>query len=440
MIFFLSAFVILLLVIGFWSGRGNPHFRCFVIADHDRSWPLILCSLLATMIGGSATFGIASTAYEIGAPALWWLGVGSIGLVLQGIFISGKIRDLQVQTLGEAAEVLVGKTAGKAVSIVIIFSWLGIIAGQFIALGKIASFLTEQADTPIFIIVAALVVIAYTAVGGQLGVMRTDTLFFFVLIAGVAVAFCTLTFGIPGELFAKTDFCLFHTSFTPADGLYLLFMVGGTYFIGPDVLSRSMTAKNATHAKTASVLGGVLLLVFNGMMVTIALWCRANIADLGGFDPLVYLMTFVLPPYATVLLAMGLTAALLSSASTCLITVAASIQRDLLGHRSVAETRFLIVLIGIVSLVTALGNSDIIAVLTAAYSVYAPGIVMPLCIALLCYSKRKISLGFWLAAVACGGICGILGNLLSLRALPLLGMAASALLTLLGSKKEISQF
>ncbi len=92
--------------------------------------------------------------------------------------------------------------------------------------------------------------------------------------------------------------------------------------------------------------------------------------------------------------------------------------------------RAAVVGMGLLALGFTLGNrGDIIALLTGAYSIYAPGVICPMLVAVLCHGRHPIRKCGWLAAVAVGGICGIAGicsRSPSLAAnLPVIGMALS---------------
>ena len=98
--------------------------------------------------------------------------------------------------------------------------------------------------------------------------------------------------------------------------------------------------------------------------------------------------------------------------------------------------RCFILLIGIVATLLALSNSNIISLLTGAYSVYAPGLVFPLCVAIRCYPKHRIKEKIWIAAVIQGSCFGILGNLTSLSLLPFIGMLFSLFIALASIKHK----
>lgn len=73
------------------------------------------------------------------------------------------------------------------------------------------------------------------------------------------------------------------------------------------------------------------------------------------------------------------------------------------------------------------------SLLTGAYSIYTPGVIFPLLIAILVYKKREIRKPVWIAAVAVGGMIGILSTYFS-GALNRLGIPLGVIpyLTLIG--------
>ncbi|MBQ8412916.1 MAG: hypothetical protein IJX12_04820, partial [Lachnospiraceae bacterium] len=59
---------------------------------------------------------------------------GTFGLILQSIFLSEKIRALNANTLPDIAKITVGNGAKTMLAILIVISWVGIIAAQMVSL------------------------------------------------------------------------------------------------------------------------------------------------------------------------------------------------------------------------------------------------------------------------------------------------------------------
>lgn len=449
--------LIYFLVLGFICVRDwfkVKNFDDYVVAGRKQTAPFVFMSLMATVLGASATVGIAARAENIGFAAFWWLGVGAIGFWFQAAFLSKPIHDLDVRTLPELAEKTVGKVGRKLVGFIIAVSWIGIIAAQFAAVaGFIGLVLGHDAGTMSVVITAAIIIV-YTLLGGQLSVVRTDALQFGILTVGFAAAaiYCMVAgneatlIETAAENAASTvaslgDFSLLNEKFGIADLAMMLFTVGGAYFLGPDVISRNLVAKNASAAKKAVIVGSFAILIFSVIIVYLGMWAHAY-APAEGVNPLFRLASNVLPLPLAALLSVGLLSALLSSADTCLINSAAIFGSDILGTKRIAVVRILVVIIGIIAMILALGGKDIIALLTMAYSVYTPGIVAPLAVAIIAHKKFSIMKNLWYAGVCLGGLFGLVPAILSTAKvstpdyMPHIGIAISLIFALASLRKK----
>ena len=460
--------IIYFLVLGFICIRDLfkvKNFDDYVVAGRKQSSPFVFMSLMATVLGASATVGIAARAESIGFAAFWWLAVGAIGFWFQAAFLSKPVHDLDVRTLPEIAEKTVGKTGRKLVALIIAVSWIGIIAAQFAAVaGFIGLVLGHDAGTQ-SVLITAVIVIVYTLLGGQLSVVRTDALQFGILTLGFFAAAVYLFGGFSGienaahsaglaassstvnsaGLATFGNFNLLNEKFGASDLAIMLFTIGGAYFLGPDVISRNLVAKDATSARKAVVAGSFAILVFSVIIVLLGMWAATYAPATAGSatNPLFRLASGVLPLPLAALLSVGLLSALLSSADTCLINSAAIFGSDILNTRRISVVRISVVVIGIIATYLALQGKDIIGLLTMAYSVYTPGIVAPLAVAIIAHKEFKVKKTLWYAGVIIGGLFGLIPAILASTAkiqspayLPLVGIAISLAFALASLKKK----
>ncbi len=462
--------IIYFLVLGFICIRDLfkvKNFDDYVVAGRKQSSPFVFMSLMATVLGASATVGIAARAESIGFAAFWWLGVGAIGFWFQAAFLSKPVHDLDVRTLPEIAEKTVGKTGRKLVAFIIAISWIGIIAAQFAAVaGFIGLVLGHDAGTQ-SVLITAVIVIVYTLLGGQLSVVRTDALQFGILTLGFFAVAIYLFGGFSGTEIAAivngtaaiangtvapstglatfSNFSLLNEKFGFADLAMMLFTIGGAYFLGPDVISRNLVAKDSTSARKAVVAGSFAILVFSVVIVLLGMWAATYAPNAAGssVNPLFRLASGVLPLPLAALLSVGLLSALLSSADTCLINSAAIFGSDILNTRRISVVRLLVVAIGIIATYLALQGKDIIGLLTMAYSVYTPGIVAPLAVAIIAHKKFSIKKSLWYAGVVVGGLFGLIPAILASTAkiatpayLPHIGIAISLAFAIASLKRK----
>jgi SSS family solute:Na+ symporter len=283
-------------------------------------------------------------------------------------------------------------------------------------------------------LIVAIVVIAYTIVGGQLSVIKTDALQFIIIGTAFIATFVYLFFFSKGDtavVFSNIEFL--NDRYGVKDLIIQLFIVGGTYLLGPDVISRNLVAKDGRTAKRSAIVAAVTLVFFALMVVLIGMFIIGNYDDLGDVNPLIYIIRNILPKPVAVLLAIGLLSTLLSSADTCLVNISSIIENDVFRKNRVWALRLWAGLIGLIAVIIAFFKGDIISMLTGAYSVYAPGIVFPLFVAIMTHKKKRLNVPLWVSACLIGGICGALNTyvLTSLTYLPISGMAISLVLAVL---------
>lgn len=431
----LGLYLLIFILISIFDLKKITSFTDYAVAGRIQGTFAVTMSLLATVIGASTTIGITDTVYGIGFPGIWWMAFGTIGLILQSIFISEKVRATEADTLPDLARITVGKSAEMIIALIIVISWIGVIAGQLVAMNSLISFATGKSDKWLFIIISIIVII-YTMIGGQSSVVKTDKLQLIVIILGIILC-CGYLYLIRGGDTASVadNIELINENYRPMNLLNQFFVIGGVYFLGPDIISRNFISKDKTIAKKSAMIAGICLFIFSIFITLIGMWARYNITpeELADSKTLMYVAN-ILPKFISVPLIFGLLSAILSSTDTCIINAASIFVKDILKKESVKYIRITVAVIGILATALAvLGRGDIMSLLSGAYSVYTPGIIFPLLIAILCHSKNGVKTGIWVTAVILGGLFGLVGTYFSsfLTSLNLPEMVSSNL-TLIG--------
>ena len=410
----LIIYILVFLIIGILDMKKVNDFNDYAAAGKKQGRFAVIMTLLATVIGASTTIGITDTVNSIGFPGIWWLAFGGIGLILQSLLISKKVRSIDAVTLPDMAGKLVGKSAEKILAFIIVISWIGVIAGQLVAMNGIITFATGKNSNLLFAVVS-LFVIAYTLIGGQLSVVRTDRIQFIIIVAGVLIS-CIYLYAFKGGDTSSVinNIELLNDNYKPINLFTQFFVIGGVYFLGPDIMSRNFISKDEKTAKLSALIAGISLFVFAFVITMIGMWVRYNVTsdELGNNKALMYVIGIV-PKFIGVILIFGLLSAILSSTDTCIVNASSIFVKDILGRDSVTLVRITVGVIGVISTAFAIsGKSDIIGLLTNAYSIYTPGVIFPLLIAILAYGKRHIKQGVWFTAVILGGLFGLAGAFL----------------------------
>jgi len=444
----LGIYLLIFLIISLLDMKGIKTFTDYAVAGRVQGSFAVTMTLLATVVGASTTIGICDTVYSIGFPGIWWLAFGAIGLILQSVFISGKVRATEADTLPDLAKITVGRGAELIIALIIVISWIGVIAGQLVAMNSLISFATGRSDTWLFVIVSAVVII-YTLIGGQSSVVKTDKLQFIIIIVS-SVLCCAYLYLVKGDATGNvaTNIELLNDNYTTRNLLTQFFVIGGVYFLGPDIISRNFISRDENTAKKSALIAGIGLFGFSLVITLIGMWIRYNVTpdQLADSKALMYIAG-VLPKYISIPLIFGLLSAILSSTDTCIINASSIFVKDIMKRESVRDIRITVAVIGAIAIVLAVsGRGDIMSLLTGAYSVYTPGVIFPLLVAILSYRKNGVRPALWISAVIVGGLFGIagtyFGNLLAELALPkmiidnltLIGMLLSLLLSLISVK------
>ena len=444
----LGIYLLIFLIISLLDMKGIKTFTDYAVAGRVQGSFAVTMTLLATVVGASTTIGICDTVYSIGFPGIWWLAFGAIGLILQSVFISGKVRATEADTLPDLAKITVGRGAELIIALIIVISWIGVIAGQLVAMNSLISFATGRSDTWLFVIVSAVVII-YTLIGGQSSVVKTDKLQFIIIIVSTVLC-CAYLYLVKGDATGNvaTNIELLNDNYTTRNLLTQFFVIGGVYFLGPDIISRNFISRDENIAKKSALIAGIGLFGFSLVITLIGMWIRFNVTpdQLADSKALMYIAG-VLPKYISIPLIFGLLSAILSSTDTCIINASSIFVKDIMKRESVRGIRITVAVIGAIAIVLAVsGRGDIMSLLTGAYSVYTPGVIFPLLVAILSYRKNGVIPALWISAVIVGGLFGIAGTyfgaLLAKLALPqmiidnltLIGMLLSLLLSLISVK------
>jgi SSS family solute:Na+ symporter len=438
-------YFVAMIAIGLWSRHKARGAANFFVAGRSGSSFFITGSLLATIIGGSATVGMAGLGFSQGLTGIWWLLVGTVGLIFLGIFLAGKVRQFGLYTLPELVEKQYDKRIGLAASILIVVSWLGIIAGQIVAAGKILSVL-GMGDPTMWMIIFSVVFIAYTFLGGQYSVIRTDIIQVGIIFLGVFGGLALVLVKVGGWGGLETALPADHFAFPVSEqfGGYelvsLLLLVGLTYVVGPDMYSRLFCAKDGRTARTSVFWAAALIIPIALGITIIGMGASALFPEIAAEQAFPTVITEVLPPVLGYIVLAALLGAVMSSADTCLLTASTILSVDVVGRfkpslsqeKLLSFSRWGIVLLGICSLLLALVLKGVISSLLFAYTVYTAGVILPVLAGFYKDKLKVTSLGA-LAAIIGGGGLALVSKIFEIKYLDLGGLLASGVLLFLVS-------
>lgn len=424
----LTSLMLIYLVALLWFGLRGERFTgsglAFITSGGRAGVVLCALSLVSTIIGGSATLGMGALAQKTGAAAFWWLGVGAIGLFIHGLFIAPKIRAMQAATLPEVVGLVAGKMAERWAGIIIAVSWIAVTAAQFVALRALLGSMMNPLAAEVLYILIAMAVILHTVWGGQSAVLRTDAFQALLLVGGFSAVAFWLMFEHPLEL-GSLDWVPYGEHFGLYDLAKLMLLVGVTYVIGPDMFSRTFSARDGRVARAAALLA-VPALVWFGIVIT-----AMALVNIDSPQPIADWLTNAssMPMWLKGAIGLGLVSALCGSADTVLLSAAGIVERSLLAHDRTSAVRWMIAIFGALAALSVYVSKDIIGLLLTAYSFFVPGVAIPLLFVLI-GPVKACNTQFWLSGAVIGGLCGLAGNLTGDASCTMAGMAIAALFAL----------
>lgn len=426
------AYFVAIIAIGVWSRKRAGSQNGFFVAHRRGTLPLITGSLVATAVGGSCTVGMAGLGFKQGLTGAWWLLVGAIGLLILGFFFARKVRGAALYTLPELVAKQYDRRVGLAASILIVIAWVGVVAGQIVAAGKVLSILGTGSIT-FWMIIFTAVFVTYAILGGQFSVIRTDVFQAIVLFIGIFVALALVFPSVGGLDGLKVSLPPDYFSFPISSGfdwkmlVSLLILVGATYVVGPDMYSRLFCAKEEKIAQRSAILSAFLFVPLAFAVVFIGMGAKILYPEISAEQAFPQVVTSVLSPGLSGLILAALVAALMSSADTCLLSQSVILTEDIFKwfrpstseKKSVLLTRLSLVVLGLVALGLAIALEGVISSLLFAYTIFTCGLVIPV-IAGFYKGKLKVTSQGALAALIVGGVIGLIGKIPGLE-IPLKG-------------------
>lgn len=424
----IAAYLLAVLTIGAWGPRLRG-LEDFHLAGRGLRMVLLTGTFCASIIGASSTIGMAGLGFSKGLPGAWWMLSGTLGLLILAALFSEKIRATGCYTLPELVGSFYGSNASMTASALIVFSWVGVIAVQIVASGKVLG-AVFGGDETLFMVACTAVFVIYTAHGGQSSVVRTDLVQFFIIIVGMIILFFkAMEATDPGLLLGQS----FPTS-PQMDGwdvASMLLVVGSAYLVGPDMYSRLLSSCSPRDAKISAAISAIILIPMAFLITYLGIFSRSLYPGASPEQAIPSLITGLLSSGIGGLVAAALLAAFMSSADTSLMTATSILTLDIYkkarpncsADHLLTASRPAVLILGACSLVMAVSLPSIIKTLLIAYTVFTSGLLVPV-VAGFYRERLGLTQNGALAALVGGGVTAIFLG----QSYPLIGMTISAIL------------
>jgi len=412
----LLTYILLMIGIGIYSSRRIRTSGDYLVAGNKGNVWQITGSLLATILGSSAILGSSDLAFTQGWAAAWLLLSAALGLLLLVLF-APLVKRYGKFTLPQLIGDQYGKEAKIIASFVIPIAWIGVIAAQIIGGAKVMnSFFGLSYDWSVWGI--GLLFIFYTAIGGQVSVIKTDLTQSFIIILGVLAIAVYLFFRVPVQLGTLTQLNFpFNDGFHPMDLFVLFLTYSTTFLVGPDIYTRLFCAESERVAQKSVLLTALILIPFAFLITYLGIYAAHQFP---GFDfkqgsSLITVMNYILPEWGIGLLVAAILSAVMSSASTTLLTssviVSNTINDDLDSPVSLRQTKLILVLTGLLSILLSLKVTSIVQSLLIALTFFSGAFIIPVVAGLSGFRNNRIQSNL---AIVLGGLVALSGKIIGI--------------------------
>jgi solute:Na+ symporter, SSS family len=404
------AYMLGIIAAGFWARRRADTQEQFLVAGRSVGPALYSGTLAAIVLGGASTIGGVKLGYQYGISGMWFVFMLGLGILVLSGFLVERILNLRLYTVPELLERRYSATARIAGGVVMVGYDLMVSVTATIAVGSVMEVIVGIPRTPA-ILISSLVMVGYSVLGGMWSLTLTDIVqfviktvgIFFILLPGAIVhagGLAHMRAWLPPQFF----------SLTHAGGDWILTQFVLYFFgiiIGQDVWQRVFTARSVGVARNGGIAVGLYCVCYAIAGALIGTAGRVFLPPLSDGDlAFAQIVNAVLPVGLRGLVLAAALAAIMSTASACLVAASTVLLEDVYlrlrrtaGTGSVAQSRSITFALGVVMTALSCGMHDVITALTVAYDLLVGGLLVPLAAAIF---WRRASTGAALAAIAVG--------------------------------------
>lgn len=378
----LVIYMIGMLYIGY-RGKRDQSMKEYLTAGGKNGLFLMTCAYLGSTVGNGVFVGGAQNGFNYGVGGIWF-GVGSVlALVLFGVIMSKRLHRAGVITVPQLIiQRYDSKIAAVIIAILSISCGIGLMASQFLAGAALFSALGLNAKLGIVLLGA--VVILYCGFSGMWGVVMTDSIQAVVMLFGAS--FCIITIAMSGGL-DTISATLPPSNFEaiPFDAETFLMMLIPSALIGlisGASFQRNASCKDEKTAFWSPILGALASLPFVIIPVIIGMYGKALFPDTNSASILFRVVIEKCHPVLAGLMLAAILAAVMSTVDIVILHVCANLVHDIYAgvinpkaeEKKLSKlTVFSTFAVGLIGLIISLQFSNIISLISSAYSLQNAG-------------------------------------------------------------------
>jgi len=384
-----------MVAVGVWTSRKVKNLADYSLAGKSLGYLVMIGTVVGAAIGAASTMGKAGKAYELGIIFVT-AGFGYIaGLIVFGL-LSGRLRRLGIWTIPEALYKRYGKGINLACGAAMFITVIALFGGQIIGIGLIFTAVGKSLGLTYTtsIILAGVVMILYTVLGGLFAVAYTDLIQTVIMLVSIGII-------LPIFILANDSGSILAGAWQSAaagdgPGLSPVYLVSIWIIdfcfclVDPGLWQRANAATSGKVIRNSMFVTAGVYLYWSVVVVLLGLlgiFLIPNIVqNYGSTDAVIPVMIVKYLPVGLVGLCLaGLMAVMMSTASVALLISGTTVANDLIkaARPQTSETRLLlwaklvIILVGALGILFAMVMQGIFDILLLAFAVYVSAVFIP---------------------------------------------------------------
>lgn len=410
----IATYLLIMLGVG-WIGWFRAKNREDYAVAGRRLGPLFFTgTMAATVLGGASTIGSMGLGYQYGISGLWLAACLGIGLIGLSVFFVEPLIRLKLSTVTQVLELRYRPSVKLVGSVVMMTYDLMVAVTSVIAIGTIIPAFFDISMTHAIWIGGAIVVF-YAFLGGMWALTMTDILQFLLMTVGLLFILMPASVIHAGglghmlEVLPAGYFDLTSIGWSTIFTYVLIYGLG--IFIGQDIWQRVFTARNASVARFGGIMAGVYCIIWGVMGAVIGMAARVFLPEISNPDAtFATVAQTILPTGIRGLVLAAAAAALMSTASACLMAASTVGVYDVYAHFRDKERcnmktdRIATLLFGFLMLVIAGFVGNVVGALTMAYNLLVGALLVSL-IGAIVWKKASTAGAFM--SILCGA-CAVI--------------------------------
>jgi len=384
-----------MVAVGIWTSRKIKNLTDYSLAGKSLGFLVMIGTLVGAAIGAASTMGKAGKAYELGIIFVT-AGLGYVaGLVVFGL-LSGRLRKLGIWTIPDALFKRYGKGINLACGAAMFITVIALFGGQIIGIGLIFTAVGQSLGLTYTtsIILAGVVMILYTVLGGLFAVAYTDLIQTVIMVVSIGIILpIFILVNDSGSMLANTWQSAASGAGPGISPIYLvsIWIIDFCFcLVDPGLWQRANAATSGKVIRNSMFITAGVYVYWSVVVVLLGIlgiFLVPNIVqNYGSTDAVIPVMIVKYLPVGLVGLCLaGLMAVMMSTASVALLISGTTVANDLIkaARPQTSETKLLlwaklvIILVGALGIVFAMVMRGIFDILLLAFAVYVSAVFIP---------------------------------------------------------------